>query len=65
MITRPVYYYDAILLDLNMPIMAGFEASDMIDAYFYGPDSPDANVYRALIYALSAEVMTDALFQKL
>ena len=32
--TRPVTYFDAIVLDINMPIMDGFQASKLINEYF-------------------------------
>ena len=37
--TKPKDYYQVIILDINMPIMDGFEACDRIDKYLSKKDS--------------------------
>lgn len=52
-ITHPVNYYDVILMDLQMPVMNGYEATGAIRAL----DRPDAA--RILILAVTADAFSE------
>jgi CheY-like chemotaxis protein len=45
---RPLVFFKVIMLDINMPIMDGFEACELIDKHL------ESN-YKTLIYALTAD----------
>ena len=56
--SHPRDHFDAIILDINMPIMDGYEASLLISQYFKDKEE-ELNSYEqtncALIYALTAD----------
>lgn len=49
----PPDYFNAIILDINMPIMDGYEACVLIDQYLHQRSHP--NAYKTKIYALTAD----------
>lgn len=49
----PPDYFQAIILDLNMPIMDGYEACVLIDQSLHQRSHP--NTYKTKIYALTAD----------
>ncbi len=62
--SHPQNYFDAILLDINMPIMDGFEASKLIDDHLNLPLDKSIEIFgnpnkRAFIYALTSDFSED------
>lgn len=57
--SSPPDYYDAVILDINMPIMDGFEACLLIDQDLRQRNQHMA--YKTQIYALTADQMHDTV----
>lgn len=55
--SNPPEYFDAIILDINMPIMDGFEACQKIDQNLH--QRSEVSPYKTKIYALTADDMEE------
>lgn len=55
MASHPPNYFQAIVLDINMPIMDGYEACDRINEYLHTSPDGSSEEFRPHIYALTAD----------
>ena len=43
-VSKPVNFFAAVILDLNMPVMNGYDACDLIHSYLYPEEN--ANILK-------------------